>query len=301
MKKNDELKEFHLKEKINILEKIKHKPLIIEKLFAYSMKRPFILLDFFFNNKNLNNYFKKFKLLNHIYQNNDLSKNITKFIDYINYLEDFQNYNYETNEKCIKKIIREIMSYSLEYIENEELINYLYFDYLSTKEQIELYYMPINNNLNKDYTLEPKYLDYLDKINSSQKIKLICLLDDNSKNIYEIRYKNINELYFTTTIDSISLQNIYYIFENFFKNITNYQNIKIITFDNQYIINELIKQFLEIYNVSKKSSIKKENLLARIQLEEIILKEGNLKHVLEKNETLFGFNKMFPNLKNKII
>ena len=197
--------------------------------------------------------------------------------------QTFSNARKDTkNSVILNKTLGKIEKVKYNNYLSWEIEKELYFDYLSTKEQLELYYMPIKNNLNKDYILEPKYLDYLDKFNSRQKIKLICLLDDNSKYIYEIRYKNINELYFTTSIDSISLQNIYYIFENFFKNIKNYQNIKKIIFDNEYIINDLIRQFLDIYNASNISSIKKENLLAEIQLEEIILKEDNLKDTLKK-------------------
>ena len=131
------------------------------------------------------------------------------------------------------------MSYSLEYIENEESINYLFFDYLSTKEYLELYYLPIKNNINinKEYILEQKYIDYIDKINSKQKIKLICLIDDNSKNIYEIRYKNIDELYFTHNKNDIfPIDNIYIIFENYFRKIKNYQNIKKISFDKDFFL-----------------------------------------------------------------
>ena len=58
--------------KRNILEKIKHIPLLLQGIHSYSLNRPFILIDFITNNANmklrLKNIFQKSK------KNNNLSK-----------------------------------------------------------------------------------------------------------------------------------------------------------------------------------------------------------------------------------
>ncbi len=49
----------------------------------------------------------------------------------------------------------------------------------------------------------------------------------------------------------------------------------------------------------KNASNKSEPFLLNINLEDIILNEDNLDNIYERFKILYGFNKMFPNLKNK--
>ena len=71
---------------INILNKIKHKPIILEYLFSLTETNPYILIDFISTDKILKNslkkYFDKLKIINNL--SPELNLNITKYIMYRN-------------------------------------------------------------------------------------------------------------------------------------------------------------------------------------------------------------------------
>jgi hypothetical protein len=168
--------------------------------------------------------------------------------------------------------------------------------------------------------LDEKYFNYLEKYNIKQIIKLICIIDRYKycEYINNITYPYINELHFIlyTEVDELFMFNdlpicdIYKMFVSYFITIKNFENIKIISFGDEFLINKdqfisyndeyyqsiisyLIDQYMLNFNNSK------ENFLEKINLEEIILNDERLDNLYERFKILYGFNKMFPNLKNK--
>jgi len=138
----------------------------------------------------------------------------------------------------------------------------LCFDYLSTLDNIFLYNLSDENiddlnEQNKIEFLDKKYLRYIESKNSKQKVNLICIIDRSKHNehINNIIYPYINELYFTlfsnTTFDEhfmfseLPIKDIYSIFITYFLTIQNYQNIKKISFGDEFFMNK--NQFL-LYN-----------------------------------------------------
>ena len=163
-------------------------------------------------------------------------------------------------------------------------------------------------------------MDFLEKRNNKQKIKLICVIDRYKycEYIYNITYPNINELHFDLFIqsnfnelfmfDNLPIEEIYSIFITYFITIKHYENIKKISFGDEFFLNKnqfisyndeyyqsiisyLIDQYLVNYNKSK------ENILEKINIEEIEIKEENLDNIYERFKIIYGFHKMFPNTK----
>ena len=170
--------------------------------------------------------------------------------------------------------------------------------------------------------LDEKYLNFIEKRNSKQKIKLICIIDRYKycEYINNITYPNIYELHFDLFIqsnlnelfmfDNLPIKDIYSIFFTYFITIKHYENIKKISFGDEFFLNK--NQFIS-YNDEYYQSIisylideyllnyieSKENVLNYINIEEIEMKEENLDNIYERYKIIYGFNKMFPYLKNK--
>ena len=210
-------------------------------------------------------------------------------------------------------------------IKFENLIN-LCFDYLSTEDNLYLYNLPkgkIDNFEDTKYDyLDERYLNYLQKNNFKQNIILICIIDryKYSEFINNITYPYINQLHFNLFDEvnelfmfyNLPINDIYNMFITYFITIKNYENIKKISFGDEFVINK--NQFIS-YNDEYYQSIisylidkyllnfinSKENFLEKINIEEIILNDEKLDNLYERFKILYGFNKMFPNLKNKKI
>ena len=266
-----------------------------------------------------------------------MDKNKFNFYKYPNLTKKYRKWCMKKQKKDIEKkgydlyienkknsIIKLLIK---EYIKSEkELVN-LCFDYLSTLDHIILYNLPKGNvkdleNEQESEFLDEKYLRYIENKNIKQKVKLICIIDRYKyceyinniiyPNIYELHFKLFTEATFNELFmfDNIPIKEIYFIFITYFLNIKHYMDIKKISFGEEFFINKnqfisyndeyyqsiisyLIDQYLACYNKSK------ENVLENINLEEIELKEENLDNINERYKIIYGFNKMFPNLKNK--
>ena len=203
-------------------------------------------------------------------------------------------------------------------------IIYLMFDYLSIKEKITLYNLPILGRPNNQFeNLDELYLKYIEKINLNQKINLICIIDMNRycdhlniityPYIYQIQFKlfsfnNINELF----MYNIPINDIYSIFIKHITLIKYYKNIKIISFGDEFFINK--NQFLyyndEIYQSimsylidqyflgHNKEEIK---ILDDIKLDKINIEIDRINNIYERFKIIYGLNKIFTTLKNNIL
>ena len=111
---------------------------------------------------------------------------------------------------------------------------------------------------------------------------------------------------------NLPISEIFKIFESYFINFKFFNNIKQISFDDEFVINK--DQFLS-YNDEYYQSIisyiidqyfikynkDKNNILENLNLEDISLREDKLDNIYERYKILYGFNKMFPKLKKKKI
>ena len=95
------------------------------------------------------------------------------------------------------------------------------------------------NNKNRNDISDKKYMDYLEKIGSNQKIKLICIIDENKYYKYNdvIIYPHIYQLhfefnfYFNENIENYPLTQLLIEFiHGYIIKIKNLMNIKIISF-----------------------------------------------------------------------
>ena len=225
------------------------------------------------------------------------------------------------NELYIKNINQSIILEILDkYFKNNydknKLIS-LFFDYLSTLDNVFLYNLPdeeknnfdnknkdINtlnkfNNLSEDF-LDRKYLTYIENSKSiTQKISLICIIDRYKyceyinnvvyPNIYELHFKlfsnsNINELFM---FNDIPINEIYNIFISYILNIKNYKNIEIISFGDEFFLNK--NQFLnynENYYQSIISYLIDQYLFSYINSKNNILEEIKTKKIKLKEDKL---------------
>ena len=199
-----------------------------------------------------------------------------------------------------------------EYIRIEKFL----FDYLTSHEKVVLYNLPYENNLDN------KYLKYISNINIKQNIGLICIIDrfNYSKFMDAITYPYIISLHFALfskeNFDdkfmyyNIPVNNLYNKYMNYLIIIKHRENIKQISFEEEFFINK--NQFIsynDIYYQSiisylidqymKNTSNEYEPFLFNFNLEDIILNEDKLDNIYERFKIFYGFNKMFPNLKNK--
>ena len=129
---NNSKKEINSQNSFNILNKIKHKPVILDHLFSFSGNRPFILLYFISKDKTLKQGMKK--MFDGLKMNNDLSKQLNRnIISYKNYRILFEkldniiieyNKNYIEKEKEINNILKKPLGKE-RFFENQEVIDYI--------------------------------------------------------------------------------------------------------------------------------------------------------------------------------
>jgi len=83
--------------KLSLLNKIKHKPIILEYIFSFILKRSYILVNFITNDKYLNltikNTFDKLKKKNYLSQ--EINENINLYSRYKKILEIITKYKEE--------------------------------------------------------------------------------------------------------------------------------------------------------------------------------------------------------------
>jgi hypothetical protein len=205
---------------ISLLQKINSKPIIMERIFSYTISRPNILLILISKDKEL------VKKLNEIFSkvskyNSGLDK---EFIDNLNkysklremnnnLIEIYQNIKNNINNtyNALKntykfsyisyflKQAKKKLKYYLQIID-ETMIKGLIFDYLSTLDSITLTFLPRRKlYLDGDYILDltKQNMNSKEKNKFNQKIKLLLLFDENYffNNIYyKIKLPNIEEL-----------------------------------------------------------------------------------------------------------
>ena len=239
-----------------------------------------------------------------------------------------ENKNYK-NISIIKKTINEFININgIPYVDEKNIIN-LFFDYLSTQEKCLLYNLPkyeANEEYNTQDYLDEQYLNYIERLNSSQKLILICIIDRHKycEYINNLTYPNCYQLHFVLFSQdelnklflyyNLPVNEIYTIFITYILTIRSYQNIKHISFGEEFFINKnqflwhndeyyqsIISYLIDQYFLYNKNNKKNENILSEMKLEEIILKEEKLKNIYERYKILYGFNKIFPNLKKSKI
>ena len=93
-----------------ILNKIRHKPLLLESIFSFSSKKPYIIILLIQKDEALNIFYNKF--FSNIKKNNDLSSelnfNIKSYQTYSNFYDNLKNDFSEKNENKIieNKLLR---------------------------------------------------------------------------------------------------------------------------------------------------------------------------------------------------
>lgn len=106
-------------DRIYILNKIKYKPIILEKIFSFSLNRPYILLDMISNNKILKKSMKK--VFDNTKVNNDLSEEFNNSLN--NYIKYRKGY-----EKLVKKCDEIILNKNNDKYKSIEKPEFLEFD-----------------------------------------------------------------------------------------------------------------------------------------------------------------------------
>lgn len=106
-------------DRIYILNKIKYKPIILEKIFSFSLNRPYILLDMISNNKILKKSMKK--VFDNTKVNNDLSEEFNNSLN--NYIKYRKGY-----EKLVKKCDEIILNNFNDKYKSIEKPEFLEFD-----------------------------------------------------------------------------------------------------------------------------------------------------------------------------
>ena len=206
----------------------------------------------------------------------------------------------ENNGNSQISVIKRILTDLKEYNESNDLLNKkilinLLFDYLLTEENFLLYNLPDilleNKDLEFDVFLDIKYFDYIKNKSYyiKQNITFICIIDRHkySLNMDNIIYPYINKLHFKlfSHVDlnelfmfyNLPMNEIYKIFESYFTKLINFENIKQISFDDEFVINKdeflsyndeyyqsiisyIIDQYFIKYNKDKKNILEKVNL-----------------------------------------
>ena len=232
---------------------------------------------------------------------------------------DFYKHNKEIS--MVRKILyRESYEENDLNIKFENIIN-LCFVYLSSIDELLLYNFPkvkINELADSKYDyLDQKYFNYIQENNSKQGIILICIIDryKYSEFINNITYPYIKQLHFNLFDEfnelfmfyNLPINKIYNIFVSYFITIKHYENIRKISFGDEFIINKnefisyndeyyqsIISYLIDQYLLNSKG-----NIFESIYLDEIILNDEKLDNLYERFKILYGFNKMFPNLNKK--
>ena len=285
----------------------------------------FIYNDYFaiFNKKEFDYY--KYPIITKKYRDSCKDK-VSKQIN-----NNINEYNQINQISVIKRIITDLKEYneSNDLLFKKVIINLL-FDYLLTEESCLLYNLPNilleNKDLEIDGFLDIKYFNYIKNKSHyiKQNLAFICIIDRHKYplNMDNIIYPYVTKLHFKlfSHIDlnelfmfyNLPISEIFKIFESYFINFKFFNNIKQISFDDEFVINK--DQFLS-YNDEYYQSIisyiidqyfikynkDKNNILENLNLEDISLREDKLDNIYERYKILYGFNKMFPKLKKKKI
>ena len=248
------------KKEISLLNKIRNKTLIINKIFPYSLNRPYMLFHIISNEsilKNrLNNIFSKVSKYS-----NKLDKEFNNNLIFYSLIPNILNKLSELYNK-IKSNYFSYDNFKKEY--NLSIIQYLFDSITKYMQKQSTVYYNLNSNIIKGIILDfyslqesaiitmfskdAKYLDceYVkfginankkssEKNKISQKVKLILLFDDNyfyNKDIQEIEFRNVNEIELMFGDETINKMNIFNFFNNYLSSVVYIENINKIIFHN---------------------------------------------------------------------
>ena len=256
------------KSQISILNKIKFKPLIIEKIFSYSLNRSYALFNIISNDLILK--IKLNSMFSNIKQNkNKLNQEYNNNLLYLLFIKNFKlQLSQWINEIQIKSISYNLIKSEINY----SFIQYIYdlsIKYGDNFEQIQITnnnfidtHFVLNKNIIKgiilDYcslldnfiiTLFPKdskyldntYIDYIEEVNiksktknkMNQNIKLIIIFDENNyygQIIKDIKYSNITEIVIILDDEKMIKKNLLKDFDKYISHILHLENINKILF-----------------------------------------------------------------------
>ena len=311
----------------SLLRKINSKPLIMEKIFSYSLSRPNILVLLISKDKEL------VKKLNEIFSKvSKTSSGLDKeFMDNLFKYSKIRELK-DTIEKYYKKIQNSNLTYDdLKNKYNFSLMNYLFnemkkylkYNFGDIYEELKgLIYGFFETLDNVVLTLLPQKYQYLDgnyifitarqnqlsqeKYRNKQKVKLIFLFDENYffNNIYyPVKLKNIEEIeiFFTKQFEELYKMNIHQLhiyLNNYLSKIEYLDCINKINFHNCEFKNDLYQSILG-YLFDGYFSETKEDILQQIRLM-TNLKYINIDmtffYIYEKIKLYYYIYELFPSL-----
>ena len=253
------------KNQISILNKIKFKPLLVEKIFSYSLNRPYPLFyiisnDLILKNR-LNSIFKNIKQ-NKNKLNNEYNTNLFNLLLIKEILLQLIQW---LNEKKIQSISYNLIKYELKYsyiqyiydlainyfikhenfVLNKSIIKSIIFDYCGLLDNFVITLFP-NDSTYLDYS----YISFIEELNSksksknkiNQNIKLILIFDEYkyyNKILKEIKYKNITEIIVIFDDENLNKKELLKNFDNYLSHIKHLENINKIIFLNKSYNNYL--------------------------------------------------------------
>ena len=313
---------------MSLLRQINSKPVIMEKIFAYSLSRPNILLVLISRDKEL------VKKLNSIF--NKVSKTSSGLDkEFINNLLKYSKIRELNNfiEKTYKKIqtqnitynslkdkykfsfinylfdkIKKLLKYNFEMID-EDMIKGLIYGFYSTLDNAVLTFLPQKNQyLDGNYiSITARQIMHSDeKYKNRQRIKLIILFDENYffNNIYyTIKLKNIEEIeiIFEPQFEELYTKNnhlLHIYLNNYLSKIDHLDCISKINFHNILCENELYQSILG-YLFDNYFSEKNEDILQQLRLM-TNLKSINIEmtflYIYEKIKLYYYIYEIFPSL-----
>ena len=285
----------------SLLNLIKSKPLIIERIFSYSFSRPNILMILISKDKQLidklNEIFSKVSKysskLDEEFINN--LKKYSKIREMINLLEeeykkmpknnipytDLKNkYQYSFINHLLNRIEKCLWRYNLN-IFDDETIKGLIMGYISTLDSITLTFLPQRNNY-----LDGRYIfdiiqqnkNSKEKFKNNQKIKLLLLFDNNYF---------FNNIYYTIKLPNI--EEIEIIFDNEFKDLY---------FKNNNLLHVYLNNYLsKIYHLNSITKINFHNLEYKDDLYQSVLGYLFDGYFSETNEDIIQQLRLLNNLK----
>ena len=313
---------------MSLLRQINSKPVIMEKIFAYSLSRPNILLVLISRDKEL------VKKLNSIF--NKVSKTSSgldkEFINNLLKYSKIRELNYFI-EKTYKKIqtqnitynslkdkykfsfinylfdkIKKLLKYNFEMID-EDMIKGLIYGFYSTLDNAVLTFLPQKNQyLDGNYiSITARQIMHSDeKYKNRQRIKLMILFDENYffNNIYyTIKFKNIEEIeiIFKPQFEELYTKNnhlLHIYLNNYLSKIDHLDCISKINFHNILCENELYQSILG-YLFDNYFSEKNEDILQQLRLM-TNLKSINIEmtflYIYEKIKLYYYIYEIFPSL-----
>ena len=314
---------------ISLLQKINSKPIIMERIFSYSISRPNILSILISKDKEL------VKKLNEIFSkvskyNSDLGK---EFIDNLNKYsklremtnnldEIYQNIKDKNNVtySALKNIYKfSFISYVLDQakkqlhynlrIIDETMLKGLIFDYISTLDSITLNFLPQRNlYLDGDYIMDITKQNMKSKEENkiNQKIKLLLLFDENYffNNIYyRIKLPNIEEIeiIFDKEFKELYFKHnhlLHIYLNNYLSKIDTLDRITKINFHNLEFENDLYQSVLgylfDGYYFEKNENIRQQFIfMPNLKIVNI---EMTFLYIYEKIKLYFYIYELFPSL-----